>query len=209
MMKVIDEAKQRGVFEIKQLPEIRWSRKPLRTRYGLCTQYNDGSTVISMNKLLCSPDVPEEVVKYVIYHELIHAIGYWYHDGIFREFEWAYPNSAELDGFLDELFLRYKIDEIVPPRPRRSSIPIETLPKTEEIEISTEKNDTVPYIDLENETIKENLESPPGFVNGKMPHLNNSEESAKYFEYVSKKENRTIAEDIFYNAYRTRILKDK
>ncbi|MBZ4664866.1 DEAD/DEAH box helicase family protein [Mahella sp.] len=97
-------------------PEIRWSNKPLRSRFGLCTKYDDGSVVIAINKLLCSPDVPPDVIKYVIYHELLHANGYWNHDEAFRSEEWKYPNSDELDGFLDELFLRYKIDEIVPPR---------------------------------------------------------------------------------------------
>jgi len=100
-------------------PEIRWSNKPLRSRFGLCTRHDDGSFVIAINKLLCSPDVAPEVIKYLIYHELLHANGYWNHNEAFRSEEWKYPNSDELDGFLDELFLRYKIDEIVPPKKRQ------------------------------------------------------------------------------------------
>ncbi len=100
-------------------PEIRWSNKPLRSRYGLCTKHDDGSFVIAINRLLCSPDVSPEVVKYLLYHELLHANGFWNHNEAFRTAEWEYPNSDELDGFIDELFLRYKIDEIVPPRRRK------------------------------------------------------------------------------------------
>lgn len=103
-------------------PEIRWSNKPLRSRFGLCTKHDDGSFVIAINKLLCSPNIDPEVIKYLIYHELLHANGYWNHDEAFRSEEWKYPNSDELDGFLDELFLRYKIDEIVPPRIKREGI---------------------------------------------------------------------------------------
>lgn len=99
-------------------PEIRWSNRPLRSRFGLCTKHDDGSFVIAINKLLCSPDVAPEVIKYLIYHELLHANGYWNHNEAFRTEEWKYPNSDDLDGFLDELFLRYKIDEIVPPKKR-------------------------------------------------------------------------------------------
>jgi len=105
-------------FHNDNVPEIRWSNRPLRSRYGLCTKFEDGSFVIAVNKLLSSPNVPIEVVKYIIYHELLHANGFWHHDGNFRAEEWKYPNSDELDGLLDELFLRYKIDEIVPPRNR-------------------------------------------------------------------------------------------
>lgn len=97
-------------------PEIRWSNKPLRSRFGLCTKYEDGRFVIAINRLLCSPDVSPEVIKYLIYHELLHANGYWNHNPSFRTEEWKYPHSDEYDGLLDELFMRFRIDEIVPPK---------------------------------------------------------------------------------------------
>ena len=90
-------------FRGRTKPEIRWSNKPLRSRYGLCTNMHDGTFVIAINKLLCSPDVKVDVIKYLIYHELLHANGYWHHGASFRDKEWEYPNSADLDGELDQI----------------------------------------------------------------------------------------------------------
>lgn len=94
-----------------QVTRIEWSRRVYKTWFGLCVQNGDMiQFVIYINKLLSSPDVDKEVIKYLIYHELLHANGYWAHDAKFREKEWSYPNSDELDGFLDELSLRYKLE---------------------------------------------------------------------------------------------------
>ncbi|MDR3585648.1 MAG: hypothetical protein P4L59_10010 [Desulfosporosinus sp.] len=67
-----------------------------------------------MNKLLCSPDVPVEVVNYVIYHEMLHANGYWKHNPDFRNMEWKYPGSEEWDGFLDEMSERFELNYNAP-----------------------------------------------------------------------------------------------
>lgn len=119
LKEVICEVEANGWFKVDKIPEIRWSNKPLRSRFGLCTRHEDGSYSISINKLLCSPEVEPETVEYLIYHELLHACGYWNHNDEFREQEWKYADSDEHDGFLDELFIRYKIDEIIPPRKRK------------------------------------------------------------------------------------------
>ena len=90
---------------------IEWSRRVYKTWFGLCVSNDDMSQfVIYINKILSSPDVDNEVIKYLIYHELLHANGYWTHDAKFREMEWSYPNSDELDGFIDELCMRYKLE---------------------------------------------------------------------------------------------------
>jgi ribosomal protein L40E len=59
---------------------------------------------------LSSPKVDREIIKYLIFHELLHENGYWAHDDEFRKREWQYPNSAELDGMLDSLHLEYNMD---------------------------------------------------------------------------------------------------
>ena len=59
---------------------------------------------------MCSPLVSEEAIKYLVYHELLHASGLWNHGEKFREEEWKYPNSNELDGEIDEIGLKYNID---------------------------------------------------------------------------------------------------
>jgi len=98
------------VFKDAILPPIRWSRRPLKSRFGVCIRSADNKYSIGMNKLLCSPDVPVEVVNYVIYHEMLHANGYWNHNGDFRNMEWKYPGSEEWDGFLDEMSEKFKLD---------------------------------------------------------------------------------------------------
>ncbi|MHC1732013.1 MAG: DEAD/DEAH box helicase family protein [Bacteroidales bacterium] len=96
------------------LLSISWSNVVVKSWYGLCQwwQFEDGSYEyrIQINKLLSSPEVSREVIKYLIYHELLHKNGYHKHDMAFRELEWNYPESDELDGFLDELVLRYNLD---------------------------------------------------------------------------------------------------
>lgn len=67
---------------------------------------------INVNKIFSSPNIDREIVKYLIFHELLHSNGYWNHDIDFRNREWQYPNSAEYDGILDTLGLEYNMDEI-------------------------------------------------------------------------------------------------
>jgi len=98
------------VFKDAILPPIRWSRRPLKSRFGICIRSEDNKYRIGMNKLLCSPSVPVDVVKFVIYHEMLHANGYWNHDGDFRNIEWKYPRTDECNGFLDTLFEGYRLD---------------------------------------------------------------------------------------------------
>lgn len=98
----------------KGLTSITWSIKTVRSWFGRCLKWQRGDNSyeydIQLNRLLSSPSVSREVVKYLIYHEMLHKNGLWNHDIVFREKEWAYPNSEELDGFLDEMTLRYKLE---------------------------------------------------------------------------------------------------
>lgn len=89
---------------------ISWSKKVYKSWLAICYKLSDGSYSIFVNSLLSSPNVSREAVKYLIYHELLHANGLWNHDDRFRQEEWKYPNSEELDGELDELGLKYNID---------------------------------------------------------------------------------------------------
>lgn len=96
---------------IKELIKgISWSKKIYKSWLGICYKFEDERYRIFINSLLCSPNVSREAVKYIIYHELLHANGFWNHDELFRTEEWQYPNSEELNGELDELGLKYNID---------------------------------------------------------------------------------------------------
>ena len=90
---------------------IEWSQKVYKSWFGLCVANDDKSKFfILINRVLCSPQVDKEVIKYLMFHELLHASGYWNHDANFRAEEWSYPNSDELDGQLDELCIKYNLD---------------------------------------------------------------------------------------------------
>ena len=89
---------------------ISWSKRVVKSWLGICYRLPDETYTIFINRLMSSPLVSEEDIKYVMYHELLHASGLWNHSDKFREEEWKYPNSDELDGDLDELEMRYNID---------------------------------------------------------------------------------------------------
>ncbi len=85
--------------------EISWSEDLVEAWFGLCDRayvVNENRFVylLHISKILSSPQIDKEVIKYVIFHELLHANGYWDHDNSFRTAEWSYPNSAELEGVL-------------------------------------------------------------------------------------------------------------
>lgn len=123
------------IFDHAILPLIRWSKKPLRSRFGICIRSGDDKYSIGINKLLCSPEVPVEVVKYLIYHEMLHANGYWNHDEKFRDNEWKYPRSEECDGFLDEMMERFKLDAIIPSRSKSKTY----IDKASEFQLKVER----------------------------------------------------------------------
>lgn len=104
-------------LNIDNLKEVSWSVRIVKSWFGICRrtymEESDNYTYkININRLLSSPDIDREVVKYVLFHELLHQNGLWNHDCDFREKEWSYPNSEELDGRLDELALLYNIEDI-------------------------------------------------------------------------------------------------
>ena len=75
---------------------IEWTDKAYTSYYG---KYYIGGR-IRINCLLNSKDVPREVVKFVVYHEMLHRDNL-YHDKDFREKEHEYPDYVIWDRFLD------------------------------------------------------------------------------------------------------------
>ena len=105
----------------KQYPKLRtdglvklaWSNKVVRDWFALCERFiDDGKALyqIHVNKLLSSPKIDKELIKYLIFHEWLHQNGYWAHDMDFRIREWSYPESEKWDGILDSLSLEYNLD---------------------------------------------------------------------------------------------------
>lgn len=93
------------------LVKLGWSKNVVRNWFALCQKDKTGTYYqIHINKILSSPKVDKEVIKYLLFHELLHQNGYWNHDIEFRKREWQYPNSAELDGRIDGLWLDFKME---------------------------------------------------------------------------------------------------
>ncbi len=89
------------------ISSIDWTDKPYKTYYGVF-YYKDYS--IRINQVLNSKDVPREVVKYVIYHEMLHR-DIHKHGPLFRREEHKYPNYEKWDHFLDCNMGLFEINE--------------------------------------------------------------------------------------------------
>lgn len=90
--------------------DVRWSRHVVKSWFGRCTALAGDRYLIEINRLLSSHEVPQEVIEYLLYHELLHANGKWAHTPEFREAEWRFPDSARWDSFLDRMQENYKLD---------------------------------------------------------------------------------------------------
>ena len=114
LQELIEEVKQMyPKLHTEGLVKVAWSDAVVRSWYALCQRFIEDEKnfyQIHVNRILSSPKVDREVIKYLLFHELLHENGYWYHDDEFRKREWQYPNSTELDGFLDSLNLKYNMD---------------------------------------------------------------------------------------------------
>ena len=104
VQEVKDEMFQ-GTFD--GISSITWTDKAYRTYYGI--HYMDNHS-IKINSVLNSRDVPKEVVKFVIYHELLHRDNP-NHDQAFREKEHKYHRYEEWESFLFNNMLKFDIAE--------------------------------------------------------------------------------------------------
>lgn len=103
MQDVIDEMFS-GSYE--GIQNIYWTAKPAKGYFA--RYFPNGS--IQINKMLDSPQVDEEVIKFLIYHELLHR-DYWKHDKYFYREEHKYPNYTEHNRFLDHKFGKFKFEK--------------------------------------------------------------------------------------------------
>lgn len=101
---VIDEMFE-GTYSGKG--NVKWTDKPYKGFYG---RFWHESEDIEINCVLNSKDVKEEVIKYLIYHEMLHK-DYKYHDKAFKIEEHKYPHWEEYDNFLDEKMYKFDIKE--------------------------------------------------------------------------------------------------
>ena len=93
--------------EFEGLGKIAWTDKPYKQFYG---RHWSDTNDIEINQVLNSKDVNREVIKYVIYHEMLHRDNR-YHNVAFKEEEHKYPNWYEWEHFLDDNMNKFDIHE--------------------------------------------------------------------------------------------------
>ncbi|WP_297958013.1 DEAD/DEAH box helicase [uncultured Ruminococcus sp.] len=94
--------------EFNGISSISWTDKPYKTYYGV--HYRKDHSIM-INSILNSKDVPREVVKFVIYHEMLHRDNP-FHNADFRRLEHEYPNYEECEHFLDGTMLEFDINDM-------------------------------------------------------------------------------------------------
>ena len=81
-----------------------WTKRPATRRVGFCNRL---MRVVGISKVLDSPDIPEWVLDYVVYHESLHLRQRYTHgaahDAEFRKWEHTYPRWVEAEDFLRRL----------------------------------------------------------------------------------------------------------
>jgi len=89
-------------------PHLAWSRRVLRQEFG---RYESSSDTVTLNRALDAADVPERVVEYVLYHELLHkelgvqvrAGRRQIHTRAFREAERRFVHRSDAEACLKRL----------------------------------------------------------------------------------------------------------
>lgn len=103
---LLNEAVARSrVLDPGTRPAIRWTNRPMKRYFGKYRRFRDGRCDILINCLLSSPQVPKEVVQYVIFRQLLLA------NGITENSERSYPESDKHDAFLNSLGARFKMED--------------------------------------------------------------------------------------------------
>ncbi len=89
------------------ISSIEWTDKYYKEYYGIFYYANNS---IKINKILNSESVPENVVKFVIYHELLHR-DYYSHDKYFRFEEHKFKGYEECEHFLYDNMTKFDIKD--------------------------------------------------------------------------------------------------
>lgn len=94
----------------KVLPSIEWTTNVLWGYFGRAeypaTDSAPGSGRIKINRILRFSEVPEEVLRYVVWHEYLHVRLRCKHTREFRELERKWKNSSDREQYLTKLNTR-------------------------------------------------------------------------------------------------------
>ncbi|MGB0652572.1 MAG: hypothetical protein ACPGQL_05180 [Thermoplasmatota archaeon] len=98
-------------LRLPEPPRLSWSRTASRRRFG---HHDPDHDVIVLSRVLDDPKVPEFVLDYVVYHELLHIVHppepgqggtgrRRVHTPAFKEAEVRFPQAAEAERWLSRL----------------------------------------------------------------------------------------------------------
>jgi predicted metal-dependent hydrolase len=108
---IYDELNERYFNRQIEVNRIGWGLRKSRSRLG---HYDPIHHTITLSPALDSPDVPSYVVRYIVYHEMLHAVfgdtpvsgARKHHPREFRRTESAYPDFAGAKKFLSKFSSR-------------------------------------------------------------------------------------------------------
>jgi hypothetical protein len=91
-----------------EIRKIGWGRRNSWRRLG---HYDPLHHAIAISPVLDSPRVPDYVLRYLVYHEMLHTVfqdAPKHHPSVFRKTERAYPDFVRAKNFLREYCARRK-----------------------------------------------------------------------------------------------------
>jgi superfamily II DNA or RNA helicase len=99
------------------VPPVAWTSRVVGSTFGhwsiALSGRNAGKQIIRINRLLRAPSsiIPDEVICFVIYHEMLHHLlpGQG-HDAEFRDLEMLWPDAGQQMAFLSTLHERYSLN---------------------------------------------------------------------------------------------------
>ena len=111
LFKKINETYFENKIEIRHLS---WSQKPTRTTLG---HFDAAHETIIVNRRLDNPRVPQYVLSYVIYHEMLHVLmgeeltenGRRIHHNRFRKAEREFEEYSEAKAFIRDHYHRLEL----------------------------------------------------------------------------------------------------
>ncbi|MBW4579589.1 MAG: DEAD/DEAH box helicase [Tildeniella nuda ZEHNDER 1965/U140] len=97
---------------LTQRHSVVWTKRLVKGWYGQAywePGQPHGQGKIRLNRLLDSPDVSEDVIQYLLWHEYLHLYLQQGHTQTFREYERRWATYQECDRFLDNLNERFGV----------------------------------------------------------------------------------------------------
>lgn len=87
---------------------VNWSSKGFKGYWGY---FRKSDRKLIINIMLDSPDVPQNVVEFVLYHELIHSNGISSHNKDFKKEERRFPDWQNCENFISTIHEKFEVNQ--------------------------------------------------------------------------------------------------